>query len=160
MKHIIVALALVFSLHMTAQENEKHSEHEMTKREMRHHKKGKKMFKDMSPEQIATLKTKKMTLALDLSENQQQRLLALNTQTAKERKTKMETRKAQMEKKEKLSSDEKFALMNEKLDAEIAYQKSIKQILTDTQFEKWKKMKAHRGKRKHKGKGKKSQRQR
>lgn len=148
MKHIIVALALVFTLNITAQEKEDHKGHAKGKKEM---------FKNMTPEQIATLKTKKMTLALDLSENQQQQLLALNTKMAKERKVKMESRKAQMKKKEKLSSEERYVLMNERLDTQIAYQNRIKQILTDAQFEKWQKMKARHGKRKYKGKAKKFQ---
>ena len=156
MKHIVYALAILFTLNIAAQEGTDQTDrHE--RKEMR---KGKatKFMKDLSPEQIAELQTKKLTLALDLSKNQQQQFLALYTATAKIRKQKMEARKAKTEKKEKPTSEEKYAMMNERLDAKIAYKQKVKQILSEDQYERWEKMKARKGKRKQGKKGKRNKR--
>lgn len=51
-------------------------------------------FKDLSPQQIATLQTKKMTLALDLDEKQQTKIMDMNLERAEMRKAQMEERKA------------------------------------------------------------------
>ncbi|WP_430411850.1 hypothetical protein [Kordia sp.] len=146
MKNIVYALALIFTLNVAAQEGTDKTDRQ-ERREMRKEK-GKKHMKDLTPEQMAELKTKQLTLALDLSENQQQRVLALNTATAKVRKQKMEARKADKDKKEKPTSEEKYAMANERLDAKIAYKQSMKQILSGDQYERWEKMAARKGKRK------------
>ena len=115
----------------------------------------------MSAEQMATLQTKKMTLDLDLTEVQQNKVKALNLENAKKRKAKMEERKAQKDTSErpKLTSDEQYAMKAERLDAAIVHKAELKKILSNEQFEKWemhhKKRGEHRkGKRQH-SKGKK-----
>lgn len=123
------------------------------------HHRGK--MNDMTPEQMATLQTKKMTLALDLSESQQSQIQALNLENVKVRKTKMEERKAKKEvgERKKRTSEERYAMSNARLDAQIAQKEEMKKILSEKQMEKWEKMK--HGKRKHKGrkgKGKKGDR--
>jgi len=154
MKHIVYALAILFTLNVAAQEGEDQTDrHE--RKEMR---KGKRAMKDLSSEQMAELQTKKLTLALDLSENQQQRILALNTAAAKVRKQKIDARKAKMEKKEKLTSEEKYTMMNERLDAQIAYKQKVKQILSEDQYKRWEKIHARKGKRKQGRKGKRNNR--
>ena len=112
-------------------------------------------FKNMSAEQMATLQTKKMTLDLDLTEAQQSKIQALNLENAKKRKAKMEARKDQESNGEKrtLTSEERYAMKNERLDAAIAHKAELKKILTDEQFEKWETHRKKRG-RHHKGKGK------
>ena len=120
---IIYSLAIVFTLNMAAQEGTDKTDRQERK-EMR-----KEKVSNLTPEQMAQLQTKKLTLALDLSENQQQRVLALNTANAKVRKQKMEARKAKMEKKEKPTAEEKYAMANERLDAQIAHKQQMKQIL-------------------------------
>lgn len=146
MKNIVYALAIIFTLNVAAQEGTDQTDRRERK-EMRKGK-GQRFMQDLTPEQMAALQTKKLTLALDLSESQQQQILALATENAKARKAKMEARKAKKEKNEKLTSDEKFAMMNERLDAQIAYKKSMKQILSAEQYERWEKMKARKGKQK------------
>ena len=126
--------------------------------ERRQHRGG---MSDMTPEQIATLQTKKMTLALDLSEAQQSQIQALNLENAKARKAKMEERKASKEdgERKKPTSEERFAMQSARLDAQLAQKEEMKKILSEEQMAKWEKMK-HR-KRKHKGrkgKGKKGDR--
>ena len=127
MKKIILALALVMGFSGIAQQN-------------RHHSK-KQVLKELSAEQVATLHTKKMTLALDLDESQQQQLFDINVAEAEYRKSKMAAR----EKRDgKSSADELFELQNERLDRQIAHQQQLKEILTDEQFQVWKKLNLHR----------------
>ncbi|NND79159.1 MAG: hypothetical protein HKN53_04615 [Maribacter sp.] len=111
-------------------------------------------FKDLSAEQMATLHTKKMTLDLDLTEAQQSKIKAFHLEKFKNRKAKMEKRQAQKDTSErpKLTSDEKYALRLERLDAAIAHKAELKKILSTEQFEKWEKHHKKRGEH-HKGKG-------
>lgn len=112
--------------------------------------------KDLSPDQVATLQTKKATLALDLNEVQQGQMKALLLENAKMRKTKMKERKALKEKGEtkKRTSEERYAIANERLDHQIAQKAKLKNILSDEQYAKWEKTKQRRGKGR-KGKGQK-----
>ncbi len=107
--------------------------------------KGKKGM-DMSAEDIATLQTKKMTLALDLTEAQQDDIYKINLENAKLRKTHMEERKAKRESGEakKPSKEERVAMMNNMLDHKIATKQKIKSILNDEQYARWEKMMAKR----------------
>jgi len=146
MKNIIYALAIFCTLHIAAQEGTDHTDR-MDRKEMRKEK-GKEFMKDLSPEQMAQLQTKRMTLALDLTEKQQKRVLVLHTEAAKARKQQMEIRKAKKEKNEKPTDEEKYAMMSAHLDAKIAFKKSMKEILTAEQYAKWEKMHAHKDKRK------------
>lgn len=107
---------------------------------------------DFTPEQQAVLKTKKMTLHLDLNQNQQNQLLALNEKWAKEKEAKRAELKSLN--KEELTSDQKFNHMNDMLDTQIAHQKEIKKILNEEQYEEWKKS---RSKTSHKLKERKEQ---
>ena len=111
------------------------------------HGEGKRMaMQDMTVEQIATLQTKKMTLALDLSDAQQKEIQQLNVENATERKARIEERKAKKEEKEvsKPSADERFAMQSDRLDQAIAHKKKMKKILSDEQFTKWEKMQVHK----------------
>lgn len=149
MKKVVLTMVLLSGFIATAQKGEGHKRH------------GNAM-KDMTPEQVATLQTKKMTLALDLSEAQQEQMQQLNLENAKLRKTKMEERNAQKKegKSEKPSSEERFEMHSERLDHKLAQQERVKQILTEEQFDQWKKMQhkreRHQRGAKTKGKGKKS----
>lgn len=148
MKNILYAFAIIFTLNLAAQE---HSEHGGRNGKM----KGQKEFlQSLTPEQHATLQTKKLTLALDLSEQQQTKVLALQTKMATERKAKMEAHKAMKEKGEKPTEEQRYQMMNERLDAKIAFKKSMKKILNDEQYERWEKMHAKRSKGKKKMKAK------
>lgn len=131
MKKLIVLAALVISSVTFGQEN--HRE----KRE--HHKKGRmEMMKDLSPEQMATLRTKKMTLALDLTKTQQNKMHALHLENAKARKDQMKKREQlKGTEKPKLSSEEKYQKMNSVLDRKIEMKSKMKSILTEEQFQKW-----------------------
>ena len=84
-------------------------------------------LKDLSPEQMATLRTKKMTLSLDLSKAQQDKVYALHLDEAKTRKEQRAKRNHNKgTEKPNLSSDEKFNKMNERLDKKIAAKNKMK----------------------------------
>lgn len=104
------------------------------------------MFKDLTPDEIATLQSKKMTLALDLSEKQQAQVKALFLEQAIERKAKMEEREKLMKDKDakKPSKEERLKMQNARLDAQIEMKKKMKSILTADQYEKWEKTQGRR----------------
>ncbi|MEO1011073.1 MAG: hypothetical protein AAFX53_07170 [Bacteroidota bacterium] len=105
-------------------------------------------MRDLSPEQIATLQTKKMTLALDLTEAQQKQVHSLHLEKAKLRKAKMEERKERKENKEgRPSAEERYALQMEHLDSQIAHKAEMKEILSPEQYERWEKLAMHKAKR-------------
>ncbi len=138
-KLVLIALAFM-ALQVTAQEHKRGHKKE-------HRKEHAKMLKDLSAEEMATLKTKKMTLHLDLTESQQKEIYEMNLASAKERKVKMEARKKMKEGNEDrktLSKDEKYKMMNDHLDQKIAQKKQLKSILTKEQYEKFEKSMKHR----------------
>ena len=114
--------------------------------------------KNLTPEQMATLQTKKMALDLDLTEAQQSQIQVLNLENAKLRKAKMEERKAMKEDDERKrpTAEEKFAMQNQRLDAQIAQKAKMKKILSQEQYAKWEKNSHHKGGR-GKGEGKKGE---
>ena len=128
MKKLILLSSLVVSSITFAQENLNHSKKEIQKKEKM------QMMKDLSPEQIATLKTKKMALDLDLTEDQQQKIQVLNLKNAKKDKyKKLNTQDIKV----KMTSDQKYEKMNATLDQKIEIKKDIKSILTKDQYLKW-----------------------
>lgn len=137
-KLVVIAIALV-SIQAFAQS------HKGEQRKGEHRENIHKL-NDFSPEQIATLKTKKMTLHLDLSEAQQRDIQKINIVNAEKRKTKMETRKKMKESGsiEKPSTEEQFNMMNERLDKQIANKKQMQAILSKQQFEKFEKGAKHK----------------
>lgn len=138
MKKTLVLVMLLAGATVMAQEGRKN-----------HHREA---MKDLTPEQIATLHTKKMTLALDLSDTQQKQVQVLSLENAKLRKAKMEERKARKESgdSKKPTSEERYELQLERLDNQIAHKAEIKAILSPEQYEKWEKLHFH--KRKMRGK--------
>ena len=103
-------------------------------------------MKDLTTEQIATLQTKKMTLSLDLNEEQQKKMKSLITTHVAARKAKMEAQKVKKENREKPTAEEKYAMQMERLDAKIAQKREIKALLTEAQYSKWEKMQRRKGK--------------
>lgn len=151
-KLFLIALALV-TIQVSAQ-NKKQGDKKGDRMENR------QGMKDFTPEEMAQLQTKKMTLDLDLTASQQKKIEKLNLEKATDRKAKMEARQAKMKagKGEKPSKEERLAMMNERLDKQMETKKKMKQILNDDQFEKWEKtMSRKQGKSNRKTKGKRTQ---
>lgn len=99
---------------------------------------------EFTAEQIAEIQTKKMTLHLDLTKNQQEQILEINKKNAIERQQKMEERKALKETQKEPSSDEIFAKKSARLDKMIAHKTAMKEILNDEQYATWEKSKTQR----------------
>ncbi len=133
MKKVIIAVTLLISVAAIAQKG--------AGRNL-------KGMKDLSPDQIATLQTKKATLALDLTEEQQTQMKELFTKNATMRKAKMEKRKGQKERGDmkKLTAEERYNLAIARLDHQIEQKAAIKNILSAEQYEKWERMQYQKGK--------------
>lgn len=97
-----------------------------------HRKEMKENRSDLSPEQMAELSTKKMTLHLDLTDKQQKEVKSLHLEKAKKRKER------QLNKKDRtsISDKERFEMKSKRLDEQIATKKQLKSILTEEQYEK------------------------
>lgn len=129
MKKFIVLASLIITSMTYGQE--RHPERKAS------HKKGKmELMKDLSTEQIATLKTKKMTLAFDLSKSQQNQVytLLLEETTSQDAQRKERQKESSNS---KLTPEEKFNKMNSRLDKKIIHKAKLKEILSKEQFEKW-----------------------
>ncbi len=98
---------------------------------------------DFTTEQIATLKVKQMTLDLDLNASQQKEVFELMKKSTEERKNAMAERKENKQSGIELTSDQKFAIQNNRLDKMIAHKTAMKNILSKDQYEKWEKKMKH-----------------
>ncbi|NAS14379.1 Spy/CpxP family protein refolding chaperone [Poritiphilus flavus] len=145
MKRVLVTVFMLIGLVAFGQRGEHSMDH-------------KRNLKDLSPEQLATLHTKKLTLALDLSDAQQRQVQKLSLEKATERKAKMESRKEARENSEdsKLSTEQRYQLQIERLDKAIAEKKKMRSILDDDQYAKWEKIMALKSKHRRQKHGKRS----
>lgn len=128
----MVALALI-AIQATAQErNERPNKERGSKMEK---------FQDLTPDEMATLQTKRMTLHLDLNESQQKEIQKINLENAKDRKSMRETRMAQKESNnfQNPSKEERLKMMNTQLDRKIETKTKMKKILNNEQYAKWEK---------------------
>ncbi|WP_416444737.1 DUF4890 domain-containing protein [Leeuwenhoekiella sp. A16] len=132
MKNVLAAVFFMATIIMTGQE----------KRPERG-----RMFANVTPQEMAQLQTKRLTLALVLNDQQQKQLYDLNLTAAEKMKAKMVERQAakSSEKADKTAHiDHKIDM----LDTQIAYQQKMKSILNEKQFEQWRKMKGAKHKKK------------
>lgn len=116
-------------------------QHERMKREKRM-----ESIKNMTPEQQATLWSKKMTLELDLNALQQEEIYTLILEKAKPNKMHQKNNV-----KKSLSNEERFKMQENLLDEKIKMRNALKSILNPDQYEQWKKIEKQkeRKKRKH-----------
>ncbi|MAH20903.1 MAG: hypothetical protein CMB96_05665 [Flavobacteriaceae bacterium] len=132
MKYILKILVLLFSLSVFAQQPPRQMDSERGKRPNNRMQ----VKKALTPEQEATLWTKKMTLELDLNKNQQDQMYALILGKTKKIKLRMENKP-----KERPSKEEIYNMHISRLDEAIAMKESLKKILNDDQFAQWELMK-------------------
>ncbi|MCF1192547.1 hypothetical protein LRR18_13205 [Mangrovimonas sp. AS39] len=92
---------------------------------------------DYTPEEQAEIQTKKMTLALDLTEAQQKKVQAIHLENAKNRKVRMEEFQKMRGSGEKPTKEQRLARENERLDRQIEIKKQMKSILNEDQYTKW-----------------------
>ena len=89
----------------------------------------KQKMQDYTPEEMAQVQTKQLTLDLDLTEAQQKQVETLFLENAKTRKAKMEQRNlsgAEKSSKASLSKEEKLTMKNESLDQQIEMKAEMK----------------------------------
>lgn len=136
-KLVVIALAL-FTINGMAQE----------KRTNQGNRKGhSELMKQMTPNDIADLKTKRLTLNLDLTDVQQEKVHALILNKAKANETLRNKRRAEnIENKAKLTKDEFVNIEKHRLDQQIKMKQEMKSILTPEQYAKFEKMKSEASK--------------
>jgi predicted lipase len=128
MKKILIFILAISAMQVSAQEKLNEVKRDRVQK-----------IEDFTPEEAATIKTKKMTLALDLTETQQKEIYKLNLEEAKERKEMVDARRKMREEgKGKEIADEKhFERMNNQLDKQIELKQKMKNILNEEQYKKW-----------------------
>ena len=144
MKTILVIMIATITLGVSAQNDR--PEHSKQKKHDR------EMMKDLSPEELSELKTKKMTLHLDLNETQQSQIKALILEEVTLKQKRRSEREALINSEggSKPSKEERLQMMNEELDRKIELKENMRSILNDEQFEKWEQMQMKRTKKKRK----------
>jgi len=127
MKKIIGIIALVFAVTFSVNAQER------TMRKKMDHP-------NFTPEQQATLHTKKMTLVLDLTASQQREIHKFHLSTTADRKAMRAEFKKNRENEVKLTDTQKYDKAVAKLDKQIAHKAQMKSILNKEQYEKWSKI--------------------
>ncbi len=132
MRKLFIAMLAIASFSAMAQEGQRHGP--------RHAE------NPLTPEQVATLQTKRMTLALDLTQVQQEQVQKFHLENARLRKEKMDSWKEERNERpgKDLSAEERFSRESERLDHMIASKAAMRNILNEEQFEKWEKVRKHR----------------
>src|SRR5690606_7721806 len=133
MRNLVLAIALMMGLSTMAQRSQPEKSH-------------KGYIMNMSTEQMVTLQTKRMTLALDLTDAQQKKIQSMNLENAANRAEKMKEMKAKKESGDlkRPTSDDRYAMQLAMLDHQIAQKEKMRNILDKEQYGKWEKMKRSR----------------
>ena len=132
MKKLVVIALTLFTLNGIAQEKRKRFSKGHDKMELR---------KEMTPKDIADLKTKKLTLRLDLTDVQQQKIHKIILDQTEENQSLRKEHKIDGDKMEKLSKDEFVKMQNHRLDQQIEMKREMKTILTTEQYAKFENIK-------------------
>lgn len=103
-------------------------------------------IQNYTAEEQAELQTKKLTLALDLSEAQQKQVMDLNLEQATARKNKMSERQANKKNQEAKNppKQDRLKAKNASLDKQIEMKAKMKKILTAEQYIKWESLQKER----------------
>ena len=128
MKQLLVMILAFFTLCGYAQETDEPAK---KRSERSHH------LKDMTPEQIATLKTKRMTLDLDLDEKQRDEIYKMHLEEAQSKKAKADEFRNSGKKRSEITNDERYQGMNDRLDKQIEHKQKMRSVLNEDQFQKW-----------------------
>ncbi|WP_152487251.1 hypothetical protein [Winogradskyella psychrotolerans] len=132
MRNLLVIAVALFTLNGMAQEKEKRSDRK-DRSELR---------MQMTPSDIADLKSKKLTLKLDLTDAQQKKIHTIFLSEAKANEGLRQKHKAaEGEKREKPSQEEFLKMQNTRLDQQIEMKREMKTILNAEQYAKFEKMK-------------------
>ena len=94
--------------------------------------------KRLTTEQLTTLKVKKMTLELELSEIQQNKLTPVIKKLISERSAQLDKKRELKNDVKKNNPNERYQMANKILDRKIMFQKEMRTILNEKQFKKFK----------------------
>lgn len=94
--------------------------------------------KRLTTEQLTTLKVKKMTLELELSEIQQNKLTPVIKELISERSAQLDKKRELKNDVKKINPNERYQMANKNLDRKIMFQKEMRTILNEEQFKKFK----------------------
>ena len=119
---MIIALAFITTIGFSQDRERNQEKRQKMQQEMQ----------DLTPEQRAELKTKRLALQLDLSEAQQKQVLNLQLEMAKKRSAKKQ------EMKKKTEEANFYDKANKRLDFKTEYQNKMKAILSESQYNTWK----------------------
>jgi hypothetical protein len=100
--------------------------------------------KSLTTEQLTTLKVKKMTLELELSEIQQNKLTPVIKELISERSAQLDKKRELKNDVKKINPNERYQMANKILDRKIMFQKEMRTILNEEQFKKFKTLKKKR----------------
>ena len=107
----------------------------------------KQLFKNkkrLTTEQLTTLKVKKMTLELELSEVQQKKLTPVITKLISERKIEADRMSKSINEVKNIDVSNRYEMANKFLDRKIMFQKKMRSILTEEQYKKFKSLEKKR----------------
>ncbi len=128
MKKVICIVALFVGFLGMAQEGKQHHQKE-------------RLLKELSVEQLATLRTKKMALALDLDQQQFDQVMQMQVENVAFHKAKAAERAENKEDQKRPTAQERYQRVNERLDRQLAQEQQLKELLTQEQYALWKQMK-------------------
>jgi len=101
----------------------------------------KQLFKNkkrLTTEQLTTLKVKKITLELELTEVQQKKLTPVIAKQISERKIEADRMRESKDKVKNIDASNRYQMANKILDRKIMFQKEMRTILNEEQFKKFK----------------------
>ena len=107
----------------------------------------KELFKNkkrLTTKQLTTLKVKKMTLELELSEVQQKKLTPFITKQISERKIEADRMRESKNEVKNIDASNRYQMANKILDRKIMFQKEMRTILNEEQFKKFKRLEKKR----------------
>ena len=107
----------------------------------------KQLFKNkkrLTTEQLTTLKVKKMTLELELTEVQQKKLTPVITKQISERKIETDRMRESKNEVKNIDASNRYQMANKILDRKIMFQKEMRTILNEEQFKKFKRLEKKR----------------
>jgi hypothetical protein len=107
----------------------------------------KELFKNkkrLTTKQLTTLKVKKMTLELELSEVQQKKLTPVITKLISERKIEADRMRESKNEVKNIDASNRYQMANKILDRKIMFQKEMRTILNEEQFKKFKRLEKKR----------------
>ena len=105
------------------------------------HAQKKQFFKNkkrLTTEQLTTLKVKKMTLELELSEIQQNKLTPVIKELISERSAQLDKKRESKNEVKNIDASNRYQMANKILDRKIMFQKEMRTILNEEQFKKFK----------------------